>query len=130
MKGKSVVPAVNMFFCVNLEQYLKKNKGAWNNYPPDVRNWPLIRYTGNAKKKWPQKMAIEAAYRCIKDANALHTELLDDTVEIIKKHYNSQKGKKSSQKRKKDSRSYENESSPVRTTEAACEKAWQAYSRG
>jgi len=37
------------------------------------------------------------------------------------KHYDSQKGKK-------DSRSYENESSPVRTTEAACEKAWQAYS--
>ncbi|RBR16070.1 uncharacterized protein FIESC28_07090 [Fusarium coffeatum] len=122
-------------FSVYLEQYLKKNKGAWNNHAPDVSNWPLIRCTGNAKKKWPQKMAIEAAYRYFDESNALHTKLLDDTIDVIKEHYTSQKErmiarkeKKSSQKGKKDSRSYENESSLVRTTKAACEKAWQAYS--
>ncbi|CAG7556959.1 unnamed protein product [Fusarium equiseti] len=122
-------------FSVYLEQYLKKNKGAWNNHRPDVNNWPRIRYTGNSKKKWPQKMAIEAAFRYFNATNASHmVELLDDTINAIKDHYisqkgkkTSQKGKKNSQKEKKDSRSYENESSLIRTTKSACEKAWQVW---
>ncbi|KAJ4130876.1 hypothetical protein NW768_006415 [Fusarium equiseti] len=93
-------------FSVYLERYLEKNKGAWNNHPPDVNSWPLIRYTGNIKKKWPQRMAVQAALYTFDAADSLGTDLLDETIEFIKEHYISQKGKK-------DSRSYENESSLI-----------------
>lgn len=53
----------------DVEKYIRENPDGWKN-TPDPTDWSAIRNTGTAKKEWPKDMAIEAAFRDFKNANA------------------------------------------------------------
>ena len=131
----------------DIAKYIQENPDGWNN-TPDPTDWYAIRNTGTAKKEWPKDMAIEAAFRDFKGASAPVdvekrqilkdtplTQLLRGTIVFITEHYNNLKKKETVAKKKSSNKSgkkaradtYTGDSSLIRTTKNACQKACNAY---